>query len=517
MYIQFFGGARTVTGSCFMLKTKKSTIMIDCGLFQGSKSLKENNYGDLPFDPTSIDALILTHAHIDHSGRIPKLTKQGFKGKIYTTEATMKLCSIMLPDCAHIQEMEIEQKNRKLERKGLPLLEPIYTVEDSIKAMDYFVPVAYNYKRHLTEDIEMRLQDAGHILGSALIELWITEDGKTEKITFSGDLGNLDQPIVKDPTIVKETDYVVIESTYGNREHDDLVDPQVRLKEIINRTYNRGGNIVIPAFAVGRVQELLYDIGHLMRTKEIPKMKVYVDSPLAVNATEIFRMSKKYFDDETMSLYNNGIDPLDFPELELSLTVDDSIALNDVKHSIIISASGMCDAGRIKHHLKHNLWRPEATVLIVGYQAEGTLGRRLLEGDKKVTIHGEEIAVKADIESIQSYSAHADKDGLINWISKIEDPTKGIILVHGEESSMAVLAQDIIDKTNIPVAMPALFEKYYINEVPEKEEKVASSIPVVTKKEEKRVVSTREKLDQLLQTMDEEKLEKLLSMVEKEA
>lgn len=516
MNIQFFGAARTVTGSCHLITTKESTILIDCGLFQGSKELKENNYADFPFDPTSIDAMILTHAHIDHSGRLPKLTKNGFKGKIYATDATKKLCEIMLPDSAHIQETEVERKNRKNLRQGLPLIEPIYTTKDAIDCLQNFVSVAYNYKRRITPNIEMRLQDAGHILGSAIVELWITEDGKTEKVTFTGDLGNIDQPIVNDPTILKETDYLIIESTYGNRYHEDIMDPQEKLKQVICSAYERGGNLIIPAFAVGRVQDLLYDIGHLLRENKIPKMKVYVDSPLAVNATEIFRNSNKYFDDEALEIYNKGLDPLDFPDLELSLTAEDSMRLNTIKSgAIIISASGMCDAGRIKHHLRHNLWRKESTVLIVGYQAVGTLGRQLLEGADKVRIHGEEVVVNATIETINGYSAHADKKGLLNWIAEIDkSPTKGIILVHGEENAMSSLAQDIRLLTNVSVAMPAFADKYYINDEHNINSDSLFSIDVHDDTNE-RLNNVKEKINKLLQTNDVRRLESLLSIIEK--
>lgn len=450
-----------VTGSCYLLETGSHRIMVDCGLFQGRKNITAKNYGKFGFVPQDISAVLLTHAHTDHTGLVPKLYKSGYNGPVYTTPATIELCRIMLPDSGHLQEMEIERKNRKLKRAGLPLLEPIYTSEEALNCLKNFHGVEYDQKIELFPGIEVRFRDAGHILGSAMIEIWVHEENETCKLVFSGDIGNAPEPYLENPTCIQESDYVIMESTYGNRLHEDSRNRLNKFRDVINETFARGGNLVIPSFAIERTQDLLYYLELLHDKKEIPVIDVYIDSPMAVSATQVFRHSYKYFNKETQDLIRNGEDPLNLPRLHLSLTTEDSRAINNIEgKAIIISASGMADAGRIKHHLKHNLWRSEATVLFVGYQAEGTLGRRLLGGEKKVTIHGEEIAVKARIENIDGFSAHADQKGLLNWLSCGGIPAKGIILTHGEEEAQTVLAEKIKELTGFTALIPAAGETF---------------------------------------------------------
>lgn len=475
MKITFHGATETVTGSNFELTTSKGEkILIDCGLFQGPKEIKERNYSDFPFNPADIDVLLLTHAHIDHSGLIPKLCRMGFRGKIFTTIATRDLCSIVLPDSGHIQEMEVERKNRKLARANKPLLEPIYTVEDAEKAIEQFRGVQYNTEVEILPGITAIFKDAGHILGSAMIELFV--EGK--KFLFSGDIGNLNQPIINDPSQITTADYIIMESTYGNRFHLETEDKVTQLARVIKKTMQKGGNLIIPAFAIERTQELIYDLRKLTVSGEIPQVDVYIDSPLAIRATEVFCRNPEFYDEEAASMIKNNEECiLDFPGLKFSLSTEESIKLNQIKkNTIIISASGMCDAGRIKHHLKHNLWRPECTVLFVGYQAQGTLGRRILEGEKTVKIHGEEIAVKADIERIEGFSAHADQRGLVEWVNNFTaNKSRKIFLVHGEKDSLQTLAKTLKEETDNNIYIPQVNETIVLEEekvTPERQEKV---------------------------------------------
>ncbi|NPV27814.1 MAG: MBL fold metallo-hydrolase [Firmicutes bacterium] len=455
MRVQFLGAARTVTGSCYLLEVGQTKIMVDCGMFQGSKEIKERNYESFYVEPNEVKFLLLTHAHIDHSGLIPKLYKHGFRGQILATSATVDLCSILLPDSAHVQEMEVERKNRKLKRAGKPLLEEIYTVQDAMECLKQFRRVEYQEVIQLTPEVSVRFQDAGHILGSAMIEMWVQEGDHEIKLVFSGDIGNHNQPLVKDPTLIEAADYVFMESTYGNRLHQENVNKVEALKNVILETMAKGGNLIIPAFAVERTQDLLYDLNLLLQTKSIPNVPVIIDSPLAIEATEIFRRNSQYFDAETQELIRRGENPLALPGLRYTHTAEESKALNGLKGgAIIISASGMCDAGRIKHHLRHNLWRPESTVLFVGYQAKGTLGRRLLDGEKLVTIHGEEVVVKADIRNIDGFSAHADQRALLAWVKRFRSKPGKIFIVHGEEESSLTLAQLITQEMGIPTVVP---------------------------------------------------------------
>lgn len=462
MKVKFLGAAKTVTGSFFLVETSEMRFAVDCGLFQGPKELQERNYQDFQVDPGSIEFLIVTHAHIDHTGLIPKLFKDGFKGSIYCTHATEELCKVLLPDSAHIQESEVERKNRKLARSGQPQMEPIYTTQDALDSLGLFRSLNTDEIIGLRSGVDIRLRDAGHILGAAIVELWVTEGDQKTKIVFSGDLGNIDQPIVKDPAIIENCDYLVIESTYGNRLHQTSETRADELYKIIQETMAKGGNLVIPAFAVERTQDMLYDLISLAHQGKLdPDVEIYIDSPLAIAATEIFMKNIECFDDITRAFIERHEKPLEEINLKYSRTQEESMLLNTRQgKTIIISASGMCEAGRIKHHLKHNLWRPESTVLFVGYQAEGTLGRRLMDGEKEVTIHGEKIAVKADIRSIDAYSAHADRNGLINWVKHFVTPPQGIFVVHGEGESQISLAEYFKNEMQIPVFIPDWLQEF---------------------------------------------------------
>ncbi|NLC07097.1 MAG: MBL fold metallo-hydrolase [Syntrophomonadaceae bacterium] len=459
MKIQFLGAARTVTGSCFLLETKQSKFLVDCGMFQGSKALKERNYGSFMFDPTQIDFLLLSHAHIDHSGLIPKLYRHGFRGPIYSTAATADLCEVMLPDSAHIQEMEVERKNRKFSRAGKPLITPIYTTEDAEGCIKLFRRASYGETLTISPEITVRFQDAGHILGSSLIEIWINEDGQETKLVFSGDVGNYNRPLMKDPTIIESADYLFLEATYGDRQHQPIANIKEQFRDIIVRTIGRQGNVIIPAFAVERTQDLIYTLGLLVREKAIPPVPIIIDSPLAIRTTEVFRRHLKDMDSETQDLLKDGHNPFEIPGLRYSMTADESRALNTLKGgAIIISASGMADAGRIKHHLKHNLWRPESSVIFVGYQAEGTLGRRLLNGEKLVRIHGEEIMTRAEIYNLEGFSGHSDQENLLRWIKRFRVGPGCIFLIHGEEASCENLAQRITQETGLQTRIPYWLE-----------------------------------------------------------
>lgn len=438
MKMTFIGAAHEVTGSCHYIQACGKNILVDCGMEQGV-NVFENC--EIPVDEANIDYVLLTHAHVDHSGNLPLLYAKGFRGHIYMTEASADLCSIMLRDCAHIQMTEAEWKNRKAKRhSGVEKIEPLYTMEDAQGIIKRIVPCDYNEEIELAEGIKIRFTDVGHLLGSASIEVWLTEGDVTKKIVFSGDIGNKHQPLIKDPIYTKEADYVVMESTYGDRMHSAEKPDYVKdLADIINKTFAQGGNVVIPSFAVGRTQEILYFIRKIKADGLVttyPKFEVYVDSPLAVEATGIFQKNVfDCYDEEAMELVNKGINPLAFPGLKLSITSDESKQINfDDKPKVIISASGMCEAGRIRHHLKHNLWREECTILFVGYQSVGTLGRVIVDGAKEVKLFGEPVEVRANITKLPGLSGHADKAGLIEWITAFEKKPDRVFVVHGEDS-----------------------------------------------------------------------------------
>lgn len=457
--IQFLGAAKVVTGSNYLITTNKYKILIDCGLFQGSEELEKLNYNDFEFDPKEIDFLLLSHAHIDHAGRIPKLVKEGFKGKIYSTKATYDLSQIMLVDSGHIHESDIQWENKKRARSAKPPLEPLYTAEDAVTSLRHFKPVLYNQKFNINGHISIRFKDAGHILGSAIIELWVEEEKDTVKIVFSGDLGTPNKPIIRDPQIVKSADYLIIESTYGNRLHEDIDDRVKKLTRIIDKTVARGGTILIPSFAVGRTQELIYELNQYYEyaddIESFMRVPIYIDSPMAISATEIFAKNVDSFDDKTKKLILSGDNPLEFDNLFFVRDVKESMRLNTSDFpKVVISASGMCTAGRIRHHLKHNLWKAKNSVVFVGYQANGTLGRKLKDGATKVKLLGEEVAVKAEIHSIDGFSAHADQQDLINWISSFKKKPKKIFIVHGEEESSIPFARLINEELNIQAIIP---------------------------------------------------------------
>lgn len=435
MKLSFYGADQCVTGSCHCLEVGGKRILVDCGLQQGRDEVSN---AEFPFAAGSVDYVLVTHAHIDHSGRIPMLIKQGFQGRILTTRLTADLLDIMLLDSAHIQEQDAEWKNRKAERSGAPRVEPLYTIEDAARVREFMTTCEYHEQVTLCPGVTVEFVDAGHLLGSASILVTATEGGVTKKLVFSGDIGNINQPIIRDPTPISGADYVVMESTYGDRTHGERPDYVTELANVIQETFDRGGNVVIPAFAVGRTQEMLYFIREIKEKGLVTGhgcFKVFVDSPLAIEATNVFNKNfRACFDEDAMKLINAGINPIKFDGLNLAVSSDESRAINfDMEPKVIISASGMCDAGRIKHHLKHNLWRKECTVLFVGYQGAGTLGRALTEGANYVKLFGETIEVQAEIRKLSGISGHADKNGLLEWVNHFTPKPQKVFVVHGED------------------------------------------------------------------------------------
>ncbi len=461
MKIQFCGATTGVTGSCHLITTANHKVLLDCGQFQGGKAQDELNYEEFPFDPAEIEYLILSHAHIDHCGRIPLLVKRGFKGEIYCTDATADLLEIMLKDSGHIHEQEAEWKNRKNERAGRPLVEPLYTELEAEASLKYVKPVLYDQLVELNDEMRIVFNDAGHILGSGEIELWVTENENVSKIVFSGDLGVMERPILRNPTIIKKADYVIMETTYGNRLHPENAMDVNNLINIIRETTKRGGNVVIPSFAVGRTQELIFELNKIYdnekdpRQKDLKDVKVYIDSPMANAATEVFKKNAQVFDEATKDYISKGDNPLEFENLKFTQSTEESQWLNiDKEPKVIISASGMCEAGRIRHHLKHNLWDARNSVIFVGYQAEGTLGRTLIEGASEVTLFGEKIQVNAKIHNLEGFSGHADRDGLLGWLKGFQKAPKQIFLVHGEPEAkldFAKTVKETIGYDTIPV------------------------------------------------------------------
>lgn len=463
MKLSFLGAAHEVTGSCYRLEVCGKKLLIDCGMQQGED---ESDNTALPFAPGEIDYVLVTHSHIDHSGRLPLLAKYGFHGQVLTTKATCELCGIMLRDSAHIQEFEAEWKNRKGLRAGRAPIEPLYDMADAEGILSMFTPCVYNTPVQVDTGITARFVDVGHLLGSASIELTLTEGDETRVIVFSGDIGNQGHPLIKDPTYITKADYVVMESTYGDRNHEQKnVDYVAELAAIINETFARGGNLVIPSFAVGRTQELLYFIRRIKEldlVKQVPNFSVYLDSPLAVEATHIFRNNVDgCFDAEAAALVQKGINPLSFPGLKTSVSSDDSKAINfDDSPKVIISASGMCDAGRIKHHLKHNLWRQECTVLFVGYQSVGTLGRQLVDGAKTVKLFGEAIDVRAEVARMHGMSGHADQDGLIRWVTAYDPKPRKVFVSHGAQLVSEGFAELLRDRFSLEATAPNFRAEY---------------------------------------------------------
>lgn len=472
MKVTFFGATKTVTGSNFLIEGAGKKFLVDCGLYQGSAREEIKNNEPFPYNIEEIDFMLLTHAHIDHSGRIPKLYKDGYRKPIFATNATCDLCAIMLPDSGHIQETETEWKNKKRIRRGEDILLPIYDAETAAKSLELFRGVDYDQIIEIDDDIHVRFNDAGHMLGSSIIEVWVKEDGENKKIVFSGDIGNNDIPLLSEPTMIEDADFLVMESTYGDRLHIENENKAERFIQIVTDTISQGGTVVIPSFAVGRTQEILYELNKFKGSSNdnpefdrrfdlLMHTPVYVDSPLAISATEVFRENMNLFDEETQELIQRGDNPLEFPGLKFTQTVDESKELNESDEScIIISASGMCEVGRIKHHLKHNIWNPKNTILFVGYQAIGTLGRKIVDGAKTIKIFGEEVSVNARVEYIEGYSGHADQQGLLNFVYSFIKKPEHIFLVHGEEQGQKVLRNKIIEDTEVPVTIPDYGETY---------------------------------------------------------
>ena len=512
MKITFLGATKTVTGSNYLVEGAGKKFLVDCGMWQGNSELEEENLQEFEFNPSEIDFMLLTHAHIDHSGRIPKLYNEGFKNKIYAHKATCDLCALMLPDSGHIQEMEIQWKNKKRIRKGLEPREPLYTAEQAARCLEIFEAVKYDEIIEIDENIHVRFNDAGHMLGSSIIEIWVKEGEKETKVVFTGDLGNNDIPLLDSPTMIDSADYLVMESTYGNRLHVRNDEKAELFLKIVSETLDKGGSVVIPSFAVGRTQEILYELNKLKEKKDdeeflkeydtLMKAPVYVDSPLAISATEVFKDNTELFEEEIKQEILRGDNPLEFPGLKFAMTTDESKALNeDPTPAIIISASGMCEVGRIKHHLKHNLWNPKSTILFVGYQAPGTLGYSIVNGAKTVKIFGEEIAVNARIEYIEGYSGHADQEWLMNFVYSFINKPKHIFLVHGEVESQNVLQEKIINEAGINAVIPEFGETYELNDEIPVVNKIERKAPEVTIKDE--VLKRLEKVKNELKDMDE--------------
>ncbi len=461
MHLQFWGAARTVTGSMHLLEVRGRRILLDCGLFQGKRQEAFQRNREFPFDVRSVDALVLSHAHIDHSGNIPSLVKQGYQGPIYATPATYDLCGAMLRDSAHIQAADAAYVNKKRARRGEPPVEPLYDLGDAVASLHHFVAVAYHRPVEIAPGVHLTFYDAGHILGSALTVLDIEEGGRYTRLLFTGDLGRKNLPILRDPQVVPEVDLLITESTYGNRDHGTPEEAEARLREVIQRTYRRGGKVVIPAFAVGRTQEVVYALHRLTEARAIPPLSIYVDSPLATNVTEIFRLHPECYDEEIAHFMwvDGHRDPFGFSRLTYVRDVEASKRLNTLQEpAVIISASGMCEAGRVLHHLKHTIEDPRNTVLFVGFQAENTLGRYLVDGHKEVKIFGEQHTVRAEVESIDGYSAHADREELLEYIQSLLDHggrLERAFVVHGDEENAQALAQALaampVGSVHVPV------------------------------------------------------------------
>jgi metallo-beta-lactamase family protein len=458
--ITCLGAAGTVTGSNYLIEAGNKKYLVDCGMFQGGVDMELRNWLEWNFDPQEIDALILTHAHIDHSGRIPKLVKDGFKGRIIATPATVELCEVMLLDSAHVQEMDAEWQNRKNSRKGKKPVEPLYTIEEAEACSRYFVRTDRERIIQLDDTTRLRFRNAGHILGSCIAEMWVKDDGKELKVVFSGDIGQKHQIIMAEPQELYSADYLFVESTYGNRLHRSIDASKDELLDAVKYAYNHGEKVIIPAFAVERTQEILYILSELNRSGKLPDIPVFLDSPLAIKATNIFRKFKKEYDEEALAIVSQGIDPFDMPNLRFTNEMKESMAINTMKGpAIVIAGNGMCTAGRIKHHLKHNLWKPGASIVIVGFQAQGTTGRMLVEGRRSVRVLRENISVRARIFSINGFSSHADQKGLMEWIGHFKPSSPQVFVVHGEQTASETLAKLIREELKLDAQVPEWREK----------------------------------------------------------
>jgi metallo-beta-lactamase family protein len=455
------GAAGGVTGSNFLVETTSGgRVLVDCGLFQGGRKMEQRNWRGWDFDPGKVDALLLTHAHIDHSGRIPMLVRDGFGNGIFATGPTVELCGIMLMDSAHVQEMEAAWQSRKNRRGDRSEVEPLYTSEDAMKSLGLFRAVEDDDTVEVGPGIRARFRNAGHILGSAIVELWVKEDGHEIKIVFSGDLGKSNKLILKDPARICNADYLFVESTYGNRLHKSMEDSKAELLEAIEYAYRNREKVIIPAFAVERTQEIIYLLSEFYRRKRLPDMPVYLDSPLAIKATEIFRRNRKYYDEDAMAVLNEGFDPFSLPSLRYSETTEQSMAINRLEGpAIVIAGNGMCTAGRIKHHLKHNLWREGASVVIVGFQAVGSTGRKIVDGQKSVKILGEDVAVKAKVFTIGGFSAHADRDDLLAWVGNFTESMPRVFVIHGEPDVADLFARTVNERTGMTTHVPRWRER----------------------------------------------------------
>ncbi len=494
MKVEFLGGVRTVTGSATLLEKGSLRWLVDCGMFQGGKELEERNRNVQPYRAKDLSFILLTHAHIDHSGLIPKLVKEGFGGKVICTKATLDFCEVMLRDSGHIQEMEAEWQNRKNKRSGKDEATPLYTVEDAERSLRYFQTVGYGDTLFLADGLKVRFQDAGHILGSAMIELWVEEGKGEKKLVFSGDLGSSDQPIIRDPFPMGEGDVLWLESTYGDRLHKSREETVQEFLKIVQEAIRGQAKVVIPAFAIERTQDVIYTIGQLIRKGLIPSLPVYIDSPLAISATEIFKRNSDCFDQETQALLLGGEDPLEFLEIIYTQSTEESKAINeDSRPGIIISASGMCDSGRIQHHLKHHLWQEASHIVFIGYQAEGTIGRRIVDGARSVRLFGEEIAVRAHIHTLGGFSAHADQKGLLEWLSHLKNPQLEVFINHGEEKISMELSQIIRQQFHLNATVPQWREKRWLF-APERE--------VMPEEEATKVEPSDEKLPVLFQKLE---------------
>lgn len=455
MEIEFLGAARTVTGSCYRVRVGRKRLLVDCGLIQGSARDEQHNRDPFPFDPSQLDAVILTHAHLDHSGRLPLLVKAGYKGPIYTHRATRDLCRIMLRDAAYLNEKDAEWDNRKRQRKHLPLIEPLYDQQDAARAVRRIRAVDYDTVQEILPGVRFRLRDAGHILGSAVVELWLRDDGQERKLVFSGDLGHRGAPILRDPAVIDNADLLLMESTYGNRLHRDWQSTWEELGEVLTEASAGNGNILIPSFAVGRTQELLYGFLQHFEQWNLNRWEVFLDSPMAIAATEVYGAHADLYDADARLAHRNNGNPFRLPNLHLTQTAKQSMAINRIQSgAMIIAGSGMCTGGRIRHHLKHNIWRSNCHVIFVGFQARGTLGRALVDGAKQISLWGEHMRVAASIHTIGGFSAHADQAGLLDWYGHFAQRPK-VALVHGEPEAMETLQSRLQARFQIGATMPS--------------------------------------------------------------
>ncbi len=466
MHIEFLGAAQEVTGSCFLIEVNEKRILVDCGMIQGGRKDEARNRKPFPFKPSQIDAVFLSHGHLDHSGRLPLLVKQGFRGRIYTHRATVDLCKVLLLDAASLSVRDAEWESKKRARRGMKAVEPLYTVAEAEKSLKHLEPLEYGERYDLLPGVTVRLRDAGHILGSAVIEMWLQEGGVERKLVFSGDLGHIGAPLLRDPEIIEEADLVIMESTYGDRCHRPWDETWDELREVLHQAREGNGNILIPAFAIGRTQELLYAMQLHYQQWGMDRWNIFLDSPMAIRATEAYARHRDVFDEEASAVLPNHGRLFNLPNLHLTETPEESMAINKI-HSgaIIIAGSGMCTGGRIRHHFKHQIWRPETQVIIAGFQAAGTLGRSLVEGTKWIRLWGEQIRVAAKIHTVGGLSAHAGQRGLLDWYGAFRN-RPALVLVHGEEKAMDQLTEKLQDEYTVTPLRPQARDRIDLNKGP---------------------------------------------------